>query len=172
MKVDKNQQPLAEVKFSSLSSLELWEKLGLAQPRVEKKSTGEIFSPPPFQDEESRLAFEAFRQDCDIETQEEEPGTIQISNEKGSIFIWSLLKEQSKRKSKKLSSVHHLFKDKVFETISRESGRKKVTFYEEDFDVISNYLEEKHLVKTSTAGIRITRGLEKLLHEKYGWIEF
>ena len=172
MSKNTTRQLLAEVKFSSLSSLELWEKLGLAQPRVEKKSTGEFFSPPPFQDEENRAAFEAFLQDCDIAIQEEEPETIQISNEKGSIFIWSLLKEQSKRKSKKLSSVHHLFKDKVFETISRESGRKKITFYEEDFDVISNYLEEKDLVKTSKDGIRISRDFEKLFHEKYGWLVF
>ena len=100
MKVKAN-QPRAEIKFSSLSPLEIWEKLGLAQPSVEKKGTDEI-SLPPFQDEESRKAFEAFRMDCGM-VQEEGPEVIQISNTKGSLFIWALLKEMSKR-SKKLSS--------------------------------------------------------------------
>ena len=169
MSVDKNQQLLAEVAFSSLSSLELWEKLGLAQPRVEKKSTGGIFSPPPFQDGESRAAFEAFLEDCDMMIQEEEPELIQISNEKGSLFIWGLLKEESKRKSKKLSSLNHLFKDKVLKTIIQESRRQNVTFEDEDFDVISQYLQEKHLVATSEDGIRITRCyFADLFHEKYG----
>lgn len=174
MKVDKNQQTLAEVKFSSISSTELWEKLGLTQPRVEKKSDGKIFSPPSFQDEESKMAFEAFCRDCDTEAREEELETTQIPNDKGSLFIWGLLKEESKRKSKKLSSLNHLFKDKVFKTIVQESRRKKITFEEEDFDVISEYLEKKHLVTTSKHGIRITRDyFADLFHEKYsGWLVF
>ncbi|MBQ5944837.1 hypothetical protein IJL65_00025 [bacterium] len=174
MKVNRNQQPLAEIEFNSLSPLELWEKLGLTQPRVEKKSTGEIFLPPSFQDEESKMAFEAFRKDCDM-IQEEEPETIHISSEKGSLFIWALLKEESKRskKSKKLSSVNHLFKEDVFQSIIRKGRCTKVDFDEMNFDEISDYLEERHLIKTSTAAIRITRNFATLFHEKYGaWLVF
>ena len=166
----KPNQPRDEITFSSLSPLEIWEKLGLAQPSVEKKSTGEMFL-PSFQDEECRMAFEAFRQDCGM-GQEEVQETIQISNEKGSLFIWALLKEESKR-SKKLSSVNHLFKDDVFRTVSQKSKRTKVDFDEMDFDEISKYLEDRHLVKTSTAAIRITRNFASLFHEKYGaWLVF
>lgn len=159
------ERPEAEIKFSSLSPLELWEKLGLTQPSVEKESTN-IFPPPPFWDDESRKAFEAFRMDCGM-VQEEGPEVIQISNTKGSLFIWALLKEMSKR-SKKLSSVNHLFKDDVFKTISQKSKRMNVDFDEADFDEISEYLEDKHLVKTSTAAIRITRYFAPLFHENYG----
>lgn len=167
------ERPEAEIKFSSLSPLELWEKLGLTQPSVEKESTN-IFPPPPFWDDESKKAFEAFCKDCDTESREEEPETIQISNDKGSLFIWGLLKEESKRKSKKLSSANYLSKDNVLKTIIQESRRNNITFEEGDFDVISEYLKEKHLVATSNYEIRITRGyFADLFHEKYGaWLVF
>lgn len=169
MKVKTN-QPRAEIKFSSLSPLEIWEKLGLAQPSVEKKGADEV-SLLQFQDEESRKAFEAFRMDCGM-VQEEGPEVIQISNTKGSLFIWALLKEESKR-SKKLSSVNHLFKDDVFKTISQKSKRMNVEFDEADFDEISKYLEDKRLIKTSIAAIRITRNFASLFHERYfAWLVF
>lgn len=165
-------QPRVEIKFSSLSSLELWERLGLSQPRVEKKSTGEIFSPPRFRDEESKMAFEVFRQDCDISQEEEQEDAVQISEDKGGLFIWALLKEESKR-SKKLSSVNHLFKNDVLKTMSRKGVRIGVEFEEADLDEICHYLEQKGLIKTSKDAIRITRKFASLFHEKYGaWLVF
>lgn len=166
------ERPEAEIKFSSLSPSELWEKLGLTQPSVEKESTG-VFSPPPFLDEERRKAFEAFREDCDT-AEEEREEIVQISKEKGSLFIWALLKEEAKR-SRKLSSVNHLFKDDVFECICQKGQTitPKVEFEEQDFDEIAEYLESKNLIKTATEAIRITRGFAKLFHKKYGaWLVF
>ena len=166
------ERPKAKIKFSSLSPLELWEKLGLTQPSVEKESAS-IFPPPPFRDDESRRAFEAFREDCDV-TEEEKEEVAQISNEKGSLFIWALLEEEAKR-SRKLSSVNHLFKEDVLECISQKSQEMtpKVEFEEQDFDEISAYLEGKNLIKTATEAIRITRGFAKLFHEKFGaWLVF
>lgn len=165
-------KPGVDINFNSLSPLELWEKLGLAQPSGEKKSTGDFFSPPSsFQDEESRMAFEAFLSDCDM-VPEEEQEAVPISKEKGSLFIWALLEEESKR-SEKLSSVNHLFKDDVFKSAIQKGKSIEVDFDEEDFDEISSYLEEKHLIRTATEAIRITRYFTALFHKKYGaWLVF
>ena len=138
---------------------------------AEKKSVEEGAFLPHFPDEESRKAFEAFREDCDM-AQEEEPEVVQISNEKGSIFIWALLKEESKR-SDKLSSTNHLFKDEIFGTISQKSRDINVDFDEMDFDEICEYLKQKHLIVTEKAAILITRSFAPLFHEKYGaWLVF
>lgn len=163
-----------EIKFSSISPLELWENLGLAQPsRKKEQKMEEIFSLDSL-DQESRMAFEAFRQDCPLEEEEMEE-RFTIKSEKGSLFIWALLKQCSNRSKthKKLSSICHLFKDDVFAT-ARYVGRKyKISFEEKDFDEISKFLVNKDLVRTSKDGIRITRKVASLFHQKYhAWLVF
>ena len=156
-----------EIQFSTINPLELWKRLGLFQ----KPEPVGIDDPEMFDDEESRRAYEAFKSDLKGENLAS-PDLVMISSEKGSLFIWALLKEESKR-SQKLSSTNHLFKDDVLRSM-RAKGKKmtpKVGFDELDFDDITNYLEEKRLVRTSRDGIRITQNFTKLFHECYNaWL--
>ena len=155
-----------EVKLSSLSPVEIWERLGLAQPRDEKEPE-EIFS-ENFLDEESRRAFETFRQDCPLE---KEPVTMEfISSKKGGIFLISLLKECARRSpsEKKKSSVNYIFKDDVEKRMAKEGRKSHISFDNEEFDKIAKFLKEKHLVALSRDGIRITRTFSALFHQSYG----
>lgn len=164
----KQEKPKKEILFSTVNPLELWGKLKLKQ----ETESVDIINQPSFESEEAEKAYAAFMEDfSEVQSQETEKSTI-ISPSKGSLFIWGLLKEESKR-SKRLSSVNHLFKDDVFRSISQKSRRTKVDFDEMDFDEISRYLESKCLIRTSKAAIRITRNFAKLFHECYGaWLVF
>ena len=64
----------SEIKFSSISPRELWRKFGFTQPKSASVS-GEIFS-LEFMDDESRKAFEAFRQDCPCPIYESEEESV------------------------------------------------------------------------------------------------
>lgn len=166
----KKEKPKAEVLFSELNPLELWGKLRLEQD-VESV---DVISQPSFESEEAEKAYKAFMEDSQsAQVQETEKSKI-IPSSKGSLFIWALLKEESKR-SKRLSSVNHLFKDDVFKRICRKSRRTapKIDFDEMDFDEISKYLEEKKLIITAKQAVRITQEFAELFHECYGaWLVF
>ena len=116
----------AEIQFSSISPLELWEKLGLAQPSVRKeRKRPEILFSTQFLSEEEKRAYAAFREDCPWYDDCEVDDVTTISPAKGSLFLWALLQENSKRskKEKKLSSINHIFKDDMWSTIRRK-GKK------------------------------------------------
>lgn len=164
----------AEIRFSSISPTELWDRLGLAQPS-DKKEPIEVFSLDSMDPEDKKI-FEAFRKDCPCPMDVADEATeVIIPSNKGSLFVWALLKQCSNRSktNKKLSSVNHLFKDDVART-ARYAGKKLgVAIDELDFDRICCYLQQKHLVETSQDGIRITRQLASLFHEKYeAWLVF
>lgn len=160
----------AEILFSSISPTELWDRLGLAQPSDKKELKEDM---PHFSSEESRLAYEAFREECPQETEISEE--MSIPSDKGSLFIWALLKQCSKRSKtdKKLSSVNHLFKDDVARTARYTGKRLGIQIDEEDFDNICSYLQQKRLVATSRDSIRITKHFTELFHERYNaWLVF
>ena len=166
----------AEIQFSSISPLELWDRLGLAQPRVETEQD-EVFDPlfSQFLDEESMAAYAAFKEDCLTSEDFETENVVLISSEKGSLFLWALLHENGKRskKEKKLSSINHIFKDDMLATIRRKGKKIRVSFDEEDFDTIASFLQNKSLVRTSENGIRVTQKFAKLFHERYNaWLVF
>ena len=166
----KKEKPKAEVSFSELNPLELWGKLRLEQD-VESV---DVISQPSFESEEAEEAYKAFMEDSQsAQVQETEKSKI-IPSSKGSLFIWALLKEESKR-SKRLSSVNHLFKDDVFKCICHKSRHTnpKVEFDEQDFDEIASFLERKKLIRTARQAVRITQEFAKLFHESYGaWLVF
>lgn len=164
----KKEKPKKEILFSTVNPLELWEKLKLEQ----EAESVDVINQPLFENEESQKAYEAFMEDfSEVQDQETEKSKV-ILPSKGSLFIWGLLKEESKR-SKRLSSVNHLFKDDVFRSISQKSRQTKVNFDEMDFDEITRYLEGKCLIRTSRAAVRITRDFAKRFHEAYGaWLVF
>ncbi len=161
----------AEIKLSAIKPLEMWTKLGLEQAREESI----LQEPTKFVNEESKMAYEAFKRDSKGENQVREEAVI-ISSEKGSIFIWSLLKAESKRAPKsKLSSKKLLFKDKLFDRICEKMRTccKNSTFSLKDFEDIILYLERKRLVYTLEDGIRSTQHFTDLIHKKYGaWLVF
>ena len=160
----------AEIQFSSINPLEPWKKLGL-----EELAEPTLQDPTDFEDDEAKRAYEAFKSDF---TGEKKPARdlIAIESEKGSIFIWSLLKEESKRSPMpKLSSKKFLFKDNLFKRICKKTKeiRPNLEFSEKDFEDIILYLEKKKLVMTSIDGIRLTQHFAKLFHEKYKrWLVF
>ena len=160
-----------EIQFSSINPLELWKRLGLEQ--VQDGFT--LQEPTEFVDDESRRAYEAFRMDLIGEKSSSNELTL-ISSTKGSVFIWSLLKEESRRSPMpKLSSKKFLFKDNLFKRICKkvkECGTG-LTFSEKDFEDIVLYLESKRLVLTSIDGIRATQHFAKLFHDSYNaWLVF
>ncbi|MBR4633790.1 hypothetical protein IKO50_02240 [bacterium] len=157
----------AEIKFSAINPLELWNRLGLGQ-----SVDSDVMDPQEFENEEARLAYEAFRSDFGVENRAGQ-GLV-IPSEKGSIFIWSLLKAESKRApNSKLSSKKFLFKDKLFGGICKKANCKGIDFSEKDFEDVVLYLEGKRLVKTSVDGIRMTKHFTDLFHEKYrAWLVF
>ena len=156
-----------EIRFSTIDPLELWNKLGL-----EQKIDSNLMDPQEFESEEEKMAYEIFKNDFRGENQIGQ-GVV-ISSEKGSIFIWSLLKAESKRApNSKLSSKKFLFKDKLFGGICKKANCKGIDFSEKDFEDVVLYLEGKRLVKTSVDGIRMTKHFTDLFHEKYrAWLVF
>ena len=162
-----------EIRFSDIEPLELWEKLGLEQPPLESFPLQE---PTNFVDDESKKAYEVFRND--LISEKSVPNDLAlISSDKGSIFLWSLLKEESNRCPKpKLSSKKLLFKDVLFKRICEKAKRKKCRlssdFSKKDFEDIILYLEKKRLVYTLGDVIRTTQHLTNLLHQRYAWIVF
>ncbi len=172
-----------EIKFSDIDPLELSGKLGLTQISVSNVPTDVTFTPSQMfgedliSDEESIEAFEAFKSDyasmINSFEGENSVSEISISSDKISLFLWSLLKEIGKRSNKKLSSVTYIFKDKMMETLKKKCKRLNVLFEDADFDTIVSFLQEKHLIRTSGEGIRITRKFAQLFHECYGaWLSF
>ena len=160
-----------EIQFSSIDPLELWKKLGLEQ----LQEGYDLQDPTEFADEESKRAYEAFRSDFNGEKSPSSELTI-ISSDKGSVFIWSLLKEESRRSPMpKLSSKKFLFKDNLFKRICKKVKEygADFTFSKKDFEDIVLYLEDRRLVLTSTDGIRATQHFAKLFHESYdAWLVF
>jgi hypothetical protein len=169
-KKQQKKQHGVEIQFSSISPLELWKKLELEQ-------LPELFAvqnPTEFEDEESKRAFEAFSSDfIREELAHQEPI---ISSEKGSIFIWALLKEESKKSPlSKLSSKKILFKDNLFKRICGKikAHYPKINFSKRDFEDVILYLEGRRLVLTSSDGIRITQYFAPLFHDSYkAWLVF
>lgn len=169
-----------EIRFSAIVLQELWGKLGLTQTRSQEglNEWDEMFSPPSqFMDDESRLAFEAFRADFSEMSSgissEKSPSTgeIFISEDKGSLYIWALLFEIGKEK--KLSSLRYVFKDEVAGTILQKGQKLGIAFEAQDFDEISSFLHSKGLIRTSEEGVRITERFHQLFHEKFGaWLDF
>ena len=169
--------PRNEVHLSSISPFELWERLGLAQPREEKELNPDVFS-PDFLDEENLAAFEAFRKDCPFDVDDQDSGFFGsisdvVSSDKGGLFLWALLNEYSKRLEKKLSSINVVFKDELYESITQVGDRYGIDFEEEDLDRVCRFLSKKGLIRSSRDSIRITRRLSKLFHEKFqAWLAF
>jgi hypothetical protein len=163
MKQKDEKSDRVEIQFSDISPLELWKKLRLEQSL---EPIG-MEDPEEFDDEESKRAYEAFRVDLNGERGGE---LTLISSDKGSIFIWSLLKCESMRSPlPKLSSKKFLFKDKLFERICKKIKKSypNIEFSEKDFEDIALYLEGKKLVCTSIDGIRITKHFTDLFHNCY-----
>lgn len=173
-----NNSRRAEIRLNSISPLELWEGLGLAQPREEKGLSSDVFS-ADFLDDESREAFKAFREDCPFDGDfEQEIGYYGsnsdiIPSDKGGLFVWSLLNEYSKRREQKLSSLNNVFKDELSESINEIAEKFGVSFEDDDFDQVCRFLAKKELIRTSRDSVRITRRLSALFHEKYkAWLVF
>ena len=170
----KKQHGKRTIQFSAIRPLELWKKLGLEQ-LSEPSTVQEPTRPTRFDSEESKRAYEVFIRDFASETTALQDPTL-ISSEKGSIFIWSLLKEESEHCPKpKLSSKKILFKDNLFKRICRKTkdccGSSK--FSDRDFEDIVLYLENKWLIAHLSGEIRTTQHFRDLFHEKYNaWLVF
>lgn len=162
-----------EIKFSSISPLELWRKFGLAQPNDELVS-GEIFS-LDFMDDESRKAFEAFRHDCPcpVYESEEENGVRIVPNQCG-LVLYSLMYLNGHRgKKKKLSSTNHIFKDELWSRVRKEGKKFQIPIEEQDLDDIASFLQDEGLVRTAKGAIRITQHFAERFHNAYhGWLTF
>ena len=168
--METKESQMAEIQFSAIDPLELWTRLGLQQPKLIKEDSDF----PEFENEEEKNAYLAFEKDLADDLKDESETVTEIEACKGSLFIWAVLKQESKR-SKRLSSTNHLFKDDIFRCICSKSRKvsPEMEFDETDFDEISKYLEDKRLVRTSRDGIRITRDFEKLFHSSYeAWLVF
>ena len=196
--MNRKEKPKKEVKFSDLSPLELWDRLGLNQ----KGGSVDNLTNEPFEDDgviiplnghfesdEDGEAYKSFLEDFSkAKTQGKEkpkedckasmkkgiqPQKVEnpiISPEKGSLFIWALLQTQ---RSGKLSSVNHVFKDNIFKCMRDEGVSMNVEFDEMDFDEIASFLERKKLIRTARQAVRITQQFAKLFHESYGaWLVF
>jgi len=159
-----------EIHFSSINPLELWRKLGLEQS---SESTWQ--DPTDFESDEEKRAYEAFKNDFSGEKIASRD-FITIVADKGSIFIWSLLKEESRRSPMpKLSSKKFLFKDNLLKRICKKMKEihPDVEFSKEDFEDVIIYLENKKLILTSIDGIRMTQHFAKLFHDSYNaWLVF
>ena len=161
-----------EIKFSSIKPLELWKRLELEQPSSESSI---LQDPISFEDDESRMAYEAFKKDFCMEGVPSQDLMV-IPAEKGSIFVWALLKEISERCPKgKLSSKKLLFTDVLLDRIRRKTKGccRNADFSEKDFEDIILYLEKKKLVHALGGAIRMTQHLTGLLHNSYhAWLGF
>jgi hypothetical protein len=159
-----------EIQFSTINPLELWKKLGL-----EQLSEPMLQDPTEFEDDEAKRAYEAFKLDFSGERKVSQD-LITIVAEKGSIFIWSLLKEESRHSPMpKLSSKKFLFKDTLLKRICKKVKEldSNSDFSERDFEDIILYLENRRLVLTSMDGIRTTQHFAELFHKSYNaWLVF
>jgi hypothetical protein len=158
-----------EIQFSTINPLEMWKKLGL-----EQQVDSNVLDPQEFDDDESKRAYEVFKKDFSGEELLGQ-GFATIPSEKGSIFIWALLKAESKRApNPKLSSKKFLFKDKLFKGICKKAENcKGIVFSEKDFEDVILYLEAKRLIKTSVDGIRTTQHFADLFNKYYdAWLVF
>lgn len=169
-KQTKKQQHGVEIQFSAIDPLELWDKLNLRQ-----SLEIDTDDPEKFADEESKKAYEAFKSDLKGEVLAQQE-LILIPSDKGSLFVWSLLKEESRHSPMpKLSSKKFLFKDSVFKRICRKvkNSYPNIDFSEKDFEDVILYLEGKKLVLTSIDGVRTTQHFAKLFHDCYNaWLVF
>jgi hypothetical protein len=156
--------------FSTINPLESWKKMGLQQ-LVEPI----LLDPTDFKNDESKRAYEAFKKDF-LGEKKVSRDLISIDSDKGSIFIWSLLKEISERSPRpKLSSKKFLFKDDLFKRICEKVNEllPNLEFSKKDFEDIMIYLENKNLVTTSSDGIRTTQHFASWFHVRYEkWLVF
>jgi len=129
--------------------------------------------PSYFEDDESRMAYEAFKKDFCLEKTPQQDLEI-IPSDKGGVFIWSLLKEESKHCPKeKVSSKKLLFMDNLLRTIRMKAKAcyGSSNFSERDFEDIVLYLEKKKLIAYRDGEIRTTQHFMDLFHEKYNaWL--
>jgi hypothetical protein len=162
----------SEIKFSSITPRELWRKFGLTQPKSESVS-GEIFS-LEFMDDESRKAFEAFRQDCPCPIYESEEESVCIVPDQCGLVMYALMYLNGHRgKKKKLSSINHIFKDELWERTKKESKKYHISIEEKDLDDIASFLQTQGLVRTSQGAIRITQNFADRFHHAYhAWLTF
>jgi len=164
METKQQKQHGEEIYFSTIDPLEPWKKM-----RLEQLAEPTLQDPTDFENEEAKMAYEAFKSDFDREKKASRD-LISIDPNKGSIFIWSLLKEISERTPRpKLSSKKFLFKDDLFKRICKKVDEllPNVGFSKKDFEDISIYLENENLVKTSVDGIRITQHFTMRFHAQY-----
>jgi hypothetical protein len=172
MKTKQQENHRVEIQFSAIDPLELWRKLGLEQLSFDPMN---LQNPTEFEDDEEKRAYEAFRSDFCGENLPQQD-LVLIPVDKGSIFIWSLLKEESKRSPMpKLSSKKFLFEDNLFKRICKKTKESSLNFKfsEKDFEDIILYLENKKLVTTSVDGIRMTQHFATLFHKMYNaWLVF
>lgn len=170
----------AEIKFSSISPLELWRMFGLTQPEREDGglvSDDEIFSLDFMDDEseESRRAFEAFKQDCPCQVYESEgENCVYIEPNQCGLVMYALMYLNGHRgKKKKLSSVNYIFKDELWDRTKKEGKRYQIPIEEKDLDDIALFLQSQGLVRTSRGAIRITQHFTDRFHEAYhAWLTF
>ena len=159
-----------EIHFSAINPLEPWKKMGL-----EQLAEPTLQDPTDFENDEAKMAYEAFKNDF-REEKKISRDLISIDPNKGSIFIWSLLKEISKRSPRpKLSSKKFLFKDDLFKRICKKVNEllPDVEFSKKDFEDITIYLENRNLVTTSVDGIRATQHFARRFHVQYEkWLVF
>lgn len=159
-----------EIYFSTINPLESWKKMGLQQ-LVEPT----LHDPKNFENDEAKRAYETFKKDF-LGEKKASRDFISIDPNKGSIFIWSLLKEISERSPRpKLSSKKFLFKDDLFKRICKKVNEllSDVEFSKKDFEDITIYLENKNLVATSDDGIRATQHFASRFHVRYEkWLVF
>ena len=196
--MNRKEEPKNGVLLSELNPLKLWEKLELNQDgesvddltNESLEDEGVVIpSNECFENEDEKNAYGIFLEDfstTQTKVRENPEGDCKaspgiqpqkiekpiISPIKGSLFIFALLNQESKR-SKRLSSVNHLFKDNLFKCM-RDMGLSmtpRVVFDEADFDEISTFLEEEKLIRTARKALRITQQFSKRFHECYGaWL--
>ena len=199
--MNREKKPRNKMSLSELNPLNLWESLGLNQDGESVDNlTNEPFedegvvipSNGCFENEDEKKAYEGFLEDFSITQtkgkensegdceasmkissgiQPQKVETPIISSQKGSLFIWALLKQEAERS--KLFSVNHVFKDNIFKCMRDEGVSMNVEFDEMDFDEIASFLERKKLIRTARQAVRITQQFTKLFHESYGaWLVF
>ena len=170
METKQQKQHGEEIYFSTINPLESWKKMGLQQ-----LAEPTLLDPTDFKNEEDKRAYEAFKKDF-LGEKKVSRDPISIDPNKGSIFIWSLLKEISKRSPRpKLSSKKILFKDDLFKRICKKVDEllPDVEFSKKDFEDIIIYLENKNLITTSPDVIRATQHFASWFHVRYEkWLVF
>lgn len=98
----------------------------------------------------------------------DEDACIQVNPRIIAVFIWSLLKADSKTEEKKISSVNHFFKDEIEDIFSRKMKKLNLSFEEGDLDDAMMMLKNKRWIATSTEGIRTTRAFATAVRDAFG----